>query len=71
MNFSVICCDSIDTETWSNLSGDPRHRIELQEQWFGYIIDELIPFVRRNDEAFITSGCSMGAFHVRGVKRNV
>lgn len=59
----VICCDSIDPETWSSHEGDPRHRIELQERWFRYIIDELIPSVRRDSETFITSGCSMGAFH--------
>lgn len=59
----IICCDSIDAETWSNKSGDARWRIEQHERWYHYIVDELIPTVRRNDETFIATGCSMGGFH--------
>lgn len=59
----VVCCDSIDGETWSNKNGDARWRIEQHERWYHYIVDELIPTVRRNDETFITTGCSMGGFH--------
>lgn len=59
----IICCDSIDGETWSNKNGDARWRIEQHERWYHYIVDELIPTVRRNDETFITTGCSMGGFH--------
>lgn len=59
----IVCCDSIDGETWSNKNGDARWRIEQHERWYHYIVDELIPTVRRNDETFITTGCSMGGFH--------
>lgn len=60
----LVCADSIDKETWSDTNGDPRHRIELQEKWFHYIVDELIPSERKyNDEKFIVTGCSMGGFH--------
>lgn len=60
----VICPDGLDWETWSNYGGDPRWRIEQQERWFHYVMDELLPAVRRSDdETFITTGCSMGAFH--------
>ena len=59
----VVCCDSIDGETWSNTNGDARWRIEQHERWYHYIVDELIPSVRRDNETFITTGCSMGGFH--------
>lgn len=59
----VICCDGIDWETWSDLGGNPRWRIEQHERWYHYIIDELLPTVRRGDETFIVTGCSMGGFH--------
>lgn len=59
----LICVDSIDSETWSDIGGDARWRIEQHERWYNYIIDELIPEVRRSDETFIVTGCSMGGFH--------
>ncbi len=33
----MFCCDSIDSETWSNQAGDPRERSQQQERWFHYI----------------------------------
>ncbi len=60
----VICVDGIDWETWSNCEGDPRWRIEQHERWFNYIIEELLPNIRRYDgETLMTTGCSMGAMH--------
>ncbi len=59
----LICADSIDPETWSDLGGNPRYRLEQHERWYNYIIDELIPAVRRGNETFIATGCSMGGFH--------
>lgn len=60
----LICADSIDQESWSDSSGDPKHRIEMQEKWFHYIVDELLPEVRKHtDETFIATGCSMGGYH--------
>ncbi len=59
----IICCDGIDWETWSNLGGNPRWRIEQHERWFHYIVDELLPSIRRGDETFMVTGCSMGGFH--------
>lgn len=59
----LICADSIDPETWSDTAGDPRARIVKHEQWYHYIIDELIPAVRRGNETLIVTGCSMGGFH--------
>ena len=60
----VICVDGIDWETWSNFGGNPRWRIEQQERWFNYIIEELLPNIRYYEgETFMTTGCSMGAMH--------
>ena len=59
----LICCDSIDPETWSNSGGDGAWRSKQQERWFHYLTDELIPRVRRGYEPFIVTGCSMGAYH--------
>ena len=64
----LVCPDSIDEETWSDEGGDPRSRIERQEAWLHYIVDELLPRVRElagaedTDKAMVT-GCSMGAVH--------
>ena len=60
--FHLICCDSIDAETWSRTSGDYNERISLHEKWFNYITDELIPAVN-NGKKLIVTGCSMGGYH--------
>ena len=39
----LFCCDSIDKESWSDIFGDKRHRIYMHEQWYYYIVDELVP----------------------------
>ena len=60
----VICVDGIDWETWSNFGGDGRWRIEQQERYFNYIVEELLPNIRYYDgETFMTTGCSLGALH--------
>jgi len=67
------CCiytvDSIDHETYLS-QGNPGHRIWRHEQWYNYIIEELVPYIRflsqeRNgyDQGIMTFGCSMGAMH--------
>lgn len=59
----VVCPDGIDKETWSNENGDPKYRIELQEKWFHYVVDELLPLYLKNGEKAIATGCSMGGVH--------
>ncbi len=59
----LICADAIDWETWSNTWGDCRWRLVQHERWFRYITEELVPRVRRGDETFIVTGCSLGGFH--------
>lgn len=59
----LICADSIDKETWSDMGGDEHYRISLHERWYHYIVDELIPEIKKDDEMLIVTGCSMGGFH--------
>lgn len=59
----LICADSIDRETWSDINGDEHYRIALHERWYHYIVDELIPEVKPVGETLMVTGCSMGGFH--------
>jgi esterase/lipase superfamily enzyme len=67
------CCiytmDSIDHETYLSKE-KPSQRVWRHEQWYNYIIDELVPYIRflsqeRNgyDQGIMTFGCAMGAMH--------
>ena len=61
----LICVDSIDEESWSDEGGDGRHRAEMQEKWFWYVIEELLPEyldIEHGEKAMVT-GCSMGGLH--------
>jgi len=62
----LVTPDGIDTESWSNVDGDPRHRIEQQERYFNYVTTELYPSVKVRfkvkGKAMVT-GCSLGAMH--------
>ncbi len=63
---TLVCADSIDGETWSNEMGLPRKRIELQERWFQYVVQELLPLgqaLGKTEGKAIVTGCSMGGFH--------
>lgn len=68
----IFSIDTIDSETWSDRSGDCRVRICRHEQWIRYITDEMVPFLRamvneRNGwtgyPGVIAFGCSLGATH--------
>ena len=60
----LFTVDSVDEESWSPKDWDPAWRAERQEQYYRYIMDEVIPFIRsRNDQAPAAVGCSMGATH--------
>ncbi len=61
----VFCVGSVDLESWSDLNGNPRCRIEMQEKWFEHICYEMVPRIQyiswRSD--IIVTGCSMGGAH--------
>ncbi len=59
----LICLDSIDQETWSNKNGNPKERIQLQEKWFHYVIDEIVPLYASDKNKAMVTGCSMGGIH--------
>ena len=59
----VLCVDSIDEETWSADGQPERKRLELQERWFRYVTDELLPQYAYDGDKAMTTGCSMGATH--------
>lgn len=60
----VFCVDSIDQESfYSNCP--PHQRILRHMQYEKYLIDEVIPFIRkRNKKTKLTAaGCSLGGYH--------
>ncbi|MCI9049677.1 MAG: esterase family protein [Coprobacillus sp.] len=68
----LFCCDSIDQESWSDEGGDNSHRTYMMEQWYYYIVNELVPRIFEinslgNNGSYasgiFTTGCSMGATH--------
>jgi len=68
----LFCCDSIDQESWSESDIDKHHRTYMMEQYFFYIVNELVPRIFEINsyghggqyaDGIITTGCSMGATH--------
>ena len=62
----VFCLDSIDGECWSDEGGDNQHRTYMMEQWYYYVVDELVPRIfdtNGTGKLIYTTGCSMGATH--------
>ena len=65
-NIQLFCVDTVDSESWSNVSGDKNWRAQRQEQYFHYIIDEVIPFIKNTNisgKLPIVVGCSLGGLH--------
>ncbi len=66
----IFCADSIDGESW-DAPGPERPRIEMQERWYNYICEELVPRVleinreQGPDHAgrILLGGASVGAGH--------
>ena len=54
----------MDKESWSPKGRDNTWRAARQEQYFHYIVDEVIPFIKlRNSQTPAVTGFSMGANH--------
>ena len=61
---TVYAVDSIDNEAWAAKGQDERHRIEMHEKWYHYVVDELVPLIWSMSQGkILTFGCSMGATH--------
>ena len=62
----LFCVDSVDADSWSLSGGDPVWRADRQENYFLYITEEVVPFIRSENPSGILpfcTGCSMGANH--------
>lgn len=61
----LFCVDTVDQESWSDVHGDKEHRAYMQEQYYYYIVNEVVPFIKNtyHVEKLITNGCSLGATH--------
>lgn len=62
----LFCVDTIDIETWSNVWGDKVWRANRQENYYKYIIEEVLPFIRTKNfsgKLPVVAGCSLGGLH--------
>jgi esterase/lipase superfamily enzyme len=61
----VFCVDSLDSESLYCRCAPPRARIARHNQYEQYILQELIPFMRKDTASpfLIAHGCSIGAYH--------
>ena len=63
-SIQLFVVDTVDAESWSARGGDNEWRAARQEQYFHYIVDEVVPFMRsRNPRTPAVTGFSMGADH--------
>lgn len=64
-HLQLLCVDSVDSQSWYNRAVPPRWRIARQVQYQRYIMDEVVPLVRRVNSNLMlaTMGCSFGAYH--------
>lgn len=60
----LFVVDTVDAESWSLKGGNNEWRAARQEQYFHYIVDEVVPLMRsRNPQTPAVTGFSMGADH--------
>lgn len=65
----LVCVDSVDAESLYNKHVDPYTRIKRHQQYEGYIMEEVVPFIRHRapSDFLITAGASFGAYHAANV----
>lgn len=62
----LFCVDTVDIETWSNIYGDKTWRAARQENYYRYIVEEILPFLRDKNNSGklpVVAGCSLGGLH--------
>ena len=62
----LFCVDTVDIETWSNIYGDKTWRAARQENYYRYIVEEILPFLRDKNNSGklpVAAGCSLGGLH--------
>lgn len=62
----LFCTDTVDRESWSDVRGDNEKRAAVQESYFHYVTDELVPFiasVSADGRRPLATGFSLGGGH--------
>lgn len=62
----VFSINSINRESWLHPDMHPKHRGLRQQQYNGYITEEVVPYIWNSCQGrmgIITTGASLGAFH--------
>ena len=62
----LFCVDTVDRESWSDRQGDKGHRAWIQELYYRYIVDEVLPLIHAKNGSGrmpIAAGFSLGASH--------
>lgn len=64
--FQAFCVDANDEESWSAEGADPAWRAQRQEEYYNFIIEEVLPFMRdwnHTGKLPAVTGFSMGGTH--------
>lgn len=62
----LFAVDTIDTQTVSDVNGNPYDRIRAHEAWYRYVVEEIVPRMYEINGSGIrpmVTGVSMGAYH--------
>lgn len=61
----LFCVDSVDAESWYNRGVSGRWKIARQIQYENYVMQEVIPHMRRRNQNPLLAavGCSFGGYH--------
>ena len=62
----LFCVDTVDSESWSNIYGDKVWRAARQENYYKYIVEEVLQLIREKNSSEnlpIAAGCSLGGLH--------
>jgi esterase/lipase superfamily enzyme len=62
----IFSINSINRESWLNRNISPRDKVVRQQQYNGYISEEVVPYIWtscRGRIGIITAGASLGAYH--------
>ena len=63
----LFTVDSVDSQSWANDKLPPAQRVRRHEEYDRCIMNEVVPFIRRNSAVehrkYFTLGASMGGYH--------
>ena len=65
----LFAVDTVDRETWSNVWGDKGWRAARQEDYYNYLIEEVLPFIRtENGKSYVMARGDNGRLEKRWVQ---